>query len=355
MLHPHSTSRAALFATVTLMLGLSTLSVRAQNTNNGVNSAIVAGAGNTIMAGARVSFIGAGRDNLISSNANNAVIVSGYSNTLAIGAARSVIIGGQRNLIGTNSRSSTIAGGEFNRIEGINAALGLDELMGTISGGQSNLVGSNGLAATIGGGRFNEVAAPGATVPGGFANEASGTNSFAAGSRAVASHDYSFVWGGSPDVDTTSFGTGTFAVRAPGGAQFLTSVDDNIGAQLSPSGAGWDALSDSNAKTAVTAIDHRETLAKLAALPVTQWHYKHDPQRRYIGPMAQDFRAAFGLGFDDKHISTIDTDGVTFSAIKGLLEELAEQDAALDARDRQIQALEQAVHSMRDQLEKRGL
>jgi hypothetical protein len=36
----------------------------AQNTNNGVNSAIVAGVGNLIAAGARVSFIDAGRDNL---------------------------------------------------------------------------------------------------------------------------------------------------------------------------------------------------------------------------------------------------------------------------------------------------
>jgi hypothetical protein len=59
---------------------------------------------------------------------------------------------------------------------------------------------------------------------------------------------------------------------------------------------------------------------------VTSWHYKHNLNRRYIGPMAQDFHAAFGLGVDDKTISTLDTDGVTLAAIKGLVEELKERD-----------------------------
>ena len=109
-------------------------------------------------------------------------------------------------------------------------------------------------------------------------------------------------------------------------------------------------VSDSNAKTAVTAIDHRETLRKLAALPVTAWNYKHDPNRRYIGPMAQDFHAAFGLGADDKHISTLDTDGVTLSAIKGLVEEINEQDAVLAERERQIQALEGAIDNLQEKM-----
>jgi hypothetical protein len=132
--------------------------------------------------------------------------------------------------------------------------------------------------------------------------------------------------------------------------KFLTSVTDGIGVQLVPSGAGWASLSDKNAKTGISPIDHRQTLAKLAALPVTEWSYKHDTKRRYIGPMAQDFRAAFGLGYDDKHISTIDTDGVTMSAIKGLVEELQEQDNALDAREAQIRKLESAVQELREHL-----
>ena len=37
-----------------------------------------------------------------------------------------------------------------------------------------------------------------------------------------------------------------------------------------------------------------------------------------MGPMAQDFRAAFGLGETEKGISTIDADGVALAAIQGL-------------------------------------
>ncbi len=41
-----------------------------------------------------------------------------------------------------------------------------------------------------------------------------------------------------------------------------------------------------------------------------------------LGPMAQDFRAAFGPGEDDRHISTIDEDGVTLVAVKALVTEV---------------------------------
>lgn len=36
------------------------------------------------------------------------------------------------------------------------------------------------------------------------------------------------------------------------------------------------------------------------------------------GPIAQDFHAAFGPGIDDRHIVTVDTDGVALAAIQGL-------------------------------------
>jgi hypothetical protein len=42
--------------------------------------------------------------------------------------------------------------------------------------------------------------------------------------------------------------------------------------------------------------------------------------------MAQDFHAAFGLGYDDKTISTADTDGVMYAAIQGLVEEIQLRD-----------------------------
>jgi hypothetical protein len=69
--------------------------------------------------------------------------------------------------------------------------------------------------------------------------------------------------------------------------------------------------------------------------------------------MAQDFHAAFGLGADDKTITTLDTDGVTLAAIKGLVEELKERDqeiAGLKARNAQIEGQLREIHQRLDRL-----
>jgi len=41
--------------------------------------------------------------------------------------------------------------------------------------------------------------------------------------------------------------------------------------------------------------------------------------------MAQDFYSAFGIGEDEKYISTIDADGVALAAIQGLYQMNLEQ------------------------------
>jgi hypothetical protein len=170
--------------------------------------------------------------------------------------------------------------------------------------------------------------------------------------NAKATNNYSFVWGGDPNVDTVSTNASSYTARTPQGVRFISGTTNGVdaGASLAPNATDWAALSDSNAKTSVTVVDHRSILRKLEALPVTSWQYKHDPKRRYIGPMAQDFRAAFGLGYDEKHISTLDTDGVALSAIKGLAQELEAQDAVLAEREAKIRSLENAVDELRRQL-----
>lgn len=58
-------------------------------------------------------------------------------------------------------------------------------------------------------------------------------------------------------------------------------------------------------------------LDELAALPVSTWRYKwDDPDVRHLGPMAQDFAAAFGLGENERWIETTDADGVNMVAIQ---------------------------------------
>jgi hypothetical protein len=58
--------------------------------------------------------------------------------------------------------------------------------------------------------------------------------------------------------------------------------------------------------------------------------------------MAQDFHVAFGLGEDDKHISTVDEEGVALSAIKALQAEVAAKDRELNSLEARVKALEKA-------------
>jgi hypothetical protein len=63
--------------------------------------------------------------------------------------------------------------------------------------------------------------------------------------------------------------------------------------------------------------------------------------------MAQDFHAAFGVGPDDKHIATVDADGVALAAIQGLNQKVESENATLRAslknRDERIVGLEQRL------------
>jgi hypothetical protein len=80
--------------------------------------------------------------------------------------------------------------------------------------------------------------------------------------------------------------------------------------------------SDRAAKANISSIDPRSILDKLAGIPIQAWSYKTEADSiRHLGPMAQDFRAAFGLGTDDKSISTVDADGVALAAIQALYQQ----------------------------------
>jgi hypothetical protein len=101
--------------------------------------------------------------------------------------------------------------------------------------------------------------------------------------------------------------------------------------------------SDRNAKENFTPINPRRVLDSVVALPVTEWDFKADAAARHIGPMAQDFYAAFNVGADDKHISTVDEEGVALAAIQGLNQKLESENAALRAENA---ALEQRLSSL---------
>jgi hypothetical protein len=91
--------------------------------------------------------------------------------------------------------------------------------------------------------------------------------------------------------------------------------------------------SDRNAKKNFSSIDPQNVLEKVAAMPITRWNYKADASSvAHVGPMAQDFHAAFGLnGTDSTHISMIDEQGIALAAIQGLNQKLENTNAALNA------------------------
>jgi hypothetical protein len=98
--------------------------------------------------------------------------------------------------------------------------------------------------------------------------------------------------------------------------------------------------SDRDAKQDIERLDAQEILAKIVDLEVSKWSYIDAPKQRHIGPMAQDFYAAFGLGRNEKGISTLDSSGVALAGIQALAEEnamLRDRVAQLESQQAQLQ------------------
>jgi len=169
---------------------------------------------------------------------------------------------------------------------------------------------------------------------------------FALRSRSAAS----VSTGGAPVVCTVGsvtalrLGTdGSFWARASGGATFVTGFGPDglpsSGVTLAPGSGAWSTLSDRAAKTSFEAVDTDGILRSLASLPLHYWSYRaQSPEIRHIGPTAQDFRRAFGVGEDDRHISTVDADGVILAAIQGLMRRVEQNDARIRELERRLRA-----------------
>lgn len=146
-----------------------------------------------------------------------------------------------------------------------------------------------------------------------------------------------------------------FVARVSGGAILYSNPGLSTGVSLAPGSGSWSNVSDRAVKTNLAAIDDARILAKVSALAVTEWSYRAQGVAvRHVGPMAQDFRAAFGLGEDDRHIATVDEEGVALAAIKGLKAEndnlrsrLQRDDARIDVLQRQFERLQSEIKATR--------
>jgi hypothetical protein len=107
-------------------------------------------------------------------------------------------------------------------------------------------------------------------------------------------------------------------------------------------GGSWTNGSSREFKEGFDPVEPAEVLAKLMTLPITRWRYKGSNEGDHIGPVAEDFHAAFGTGKDPQYITTVDADGVALVAIKALKQEndsLRQKNADLEARLARIEAL----------------
>ena len=320
-----------------------------------------------------------------SNAASYSTIGGGYLNSLPSGCDLSTISGGEDNVMYCSgsygpSHSATIAGGTGNQIWGIPNS-STTSYSNTIAGGRQNTI--TGVSySSIGGGYLNSTTGPYSTIAGGYDNSASGyysaiaggynnaasgwssfatgygntsagATSFAGGYLANADKDYCFVWsdGQVSNLDCSiNYGSATtnvFVVGAVHGAQFVTGTDAggnaHAGVYVGPSGGSWVSMSDRNRKNGFQNVDPQDVLEHVLAMPVTTWRYNGEPSGvTHMGPMAQDFWAAFHLGDDDHGIANIDAEGVAVAAIQGLYREVTRRDETIAAMSARTASLEKA-------------
>lgn len=349
------------------------------NIASGTNSAVAAGSNNQATQGGSSVF--AGQFN--TADGVSALVIGGFDNHATFtdamvggGAgnratgARAVVVGGGYNLA-SGGWSFIGGGGRFNVSSGAAGTFVEDHIASgkysTIGGGQGNR--ALGLASTISGGQFNDSTGQYASVAGGLNNAAtgdrsatlggsfntaSGRDAIAIGCSANATNAGAILISATAanpcgsDLFFDSAADNEFAVRATGGVRMVSAVNGSgtptAGVTLASGGGSWASLSDRAAKEDIASINPRTVLAKLVAMPVYTWRYRTEVSRAlHLGPTAQDFRAAFGLGDSDKTITMVDEGGVAFAAIKGLKQEL-------DAKDDEIAKLKRELNAIKRKL-----
>jgi len=297
----------------------------------------------SIVAGGELN-VATGKDASIAGGENNrasgehASILGGWFNSAT--GNRSTVGGGRDNH--ATATSATVAGGAENYAENDHA---------TVSGGNSNhaagmystVAGGNGNDATgrsacVSGGSNNTAGGDYSSVLGGMLNEANGTRSCVLGGDSnTVGGEYSMAFGAG--VSNPAYNYVIFYDGGNSGAlsincdihdnllmcplQVGTNTSNGNGAHLT-SGGTWVDGSSRTFKENFQPIDAEELLAKIAAMPVESWNYK-DSEERHIGPVAEDFVAAFDVGRiaengnrENTYLAAKDVAGVALIAVKEL-------------------------------------
>lgn len=229
-----------------------------------------------------------------------------YSGTVggntAVGskAGAALTSGAQNTILGFEA----LADGQFTNG---NVAIGYHALNGLQGGGDNVAIGHSanvknniGAGATAIGAEASAGANNSTAI--GYQANITGPNKMGFGNTAVTS----WVFGRTTNTANRALEVGTNNTN--GNGAFLTT------------GGTWTNNSDVNLKEEITTISTHDILQKIANMPITRWKYK-GTNEFHIGPMAQDFHAAFKTGTDNKSISSIDPAGVALAAIQALIEQ----------------------------------
>ena len=200
----------------------------------------------------------------------------------------------------------------------------------------------------------------------GYTVRAGGQGSVALGYRTTANNDYSVALGyrASNNTHTGTMVMGDesttdsvrnqadneFRIRYNGGIRLRVSTaangntpgaGGNVGCDLTVAVPSWTCASSKTLKENFVPVDVEEVLTRVRGIPITTWTMiGADPKVRHLGPVAEDFYAAFPLGLGETTIGMGDIDGVNLAAIQ-----------ALEARTRSLQDELAAVNAKLARLE----
>jgi hypothetical protein len=159
---------------------------------------------------------------------------------------------------------------------------------------------------------------------------------------------------GSQGTRVTFFDSGRITMGTTGSSTSNFDLDAGTGALIIQ--GSLTEMSDRNSKEDIVPVNNQTILDKVKNLEIAEWSYIDTPDVRHMGPMAQDFRAAFGLGFSDTGLATRDLSAVAVASVKALNEKLDEKEGqidALSARNEELQAQQASLSAQNQELQER--
>jgi hypothetical protein len=124
-------------------------------------------------------------------------------------------------------------------------------------------------------------------------------------------------------------------------------VSDGNGAHVTAGGT-WTNGSSRTFKDRFVNLDKHEVLEKVLGLSVTGWHYKGTDEY-HIGPVAEDFFAAFDTGLSNQYLAAGDMGGVALVSVQALAERVESLEQKVDQQEQLLNDLLQRVKQLENQ------